>query len=34
MLRVCGAKILEGIETGEAEIFAHDWMKKTFHGGV
>jgi short-subunit dehydrogenase len=21
-------KILEGIETGEAEIFAHDWMKK------
>jgi short-subunit dehydrogenase len=21
-------KILEGIENGEAEIFAHDWMKK------
>jgi short-subunit dehydrogenase len=21
-------KILEGIESGEAEIFAHDWMKK------
>mgnify|MGYP006266908805 CR=1 FL=1 len=21
-------KILRGIETGEAEIFAHDWMKK------
>jgi short-subunit dehydrogenase len=22
-------KIVEGIESGEAEIFAHDWMKKT-----
>ncbi len=22
-------KILEGIETGEAEIFAHDWMRKS-----
>jgi short-subunit dehydrogenase len=21
-------KILEGIESGEAEIFAHDWMKR------
>lgn len=21
-------KILEGIESGEAEIFAHDWIKK------
>jgi hypothetical protein len=21
-------KILDGIESGEAEIFAHDWMKK------
>jgi hypothetical protein len=21
-------KILEGIENGEPEIFAHDWMKK------
>jgi len=27
-------KILEGIETGEAEIFAHDWMKKTVHNEV
>lgn len=25
-------KILEGIESGEAEIFAHDWMKKTTYG--
>ena len=22
-------KIVEGIETGEAEIFVHDWMKRT-----
>ena len=26
-------KIVEGIETGEAEVFAHDWMKK-LQGGV
>ena len=25
-------KILEGIETGEAEIFAHDWMRKLQSG--
>jgi len=25
-------KILEGIESGEAEIFAHDWMKKRASG--
>lgn len=25
-------KILEGIESGEAEIFAHDWMKKSREG--
>jgi short-subunit dehydrogenase len=25
-------KILEGIESGEAEIFVHDWMKKTAKG--
>jgi len=25
-------KILEGIESGEAEIFAHDWMKKILDG--
>jgi short-subunit dehydrogenase len=25
-------KILEGIESGEAEIFAHDWMKKIADG--
>jgi short-subunit dehydrogenase len=24
-------RILEGIESGEAEIFAHDWMKKTLN---
>ncbi len=27
-------KILEGIESGEAEIFAHDWMKKMAGGGA
>jgi short-subunit dehydrogenase len=27
-------KILEGIENGEAEIFAHDWMKKMAEGGA
>jgi short-subunit dehydrogenase len=27
-------KILEGIEGGEAEIFAHDWMKKMAAGGA
>jgi short-subunit dehydrogenase len=26
-------KILEGIENGDAEIFAHDWMKKMAEGG-
>jgi short-subunit dehydrogenase len=25
-------KILEGIESGEAEIFAHDWIKQRAHG--
>ncbi len=25
-------KILEGIESGEAEVFAHDWMKKMARG--
>ncbi len=27
-------KILEVIETGDAEIFAHDWMKKMAEGGA
>jgi short-subunit dehydrogenase len=27
-------KILDGIESGEAEIFAHDWMKKMGEKGV
>ena len=27
-------KILEGIENGDAEIFAHDWMKKMAEGGA
>ncbi len=27
-------KILEGIESGDAEIFAHDWMKKMAGGGA
>ena len=27
-------KILEGIETGDAEIFAHDWMKKLTEEGA
>jgi short-subunit dehydrogenase len=27
-------KILEGIETGEAEIFAHDWMRKLQSGNT
>jgi short-subunit dehydrogenase len=27
-------KILEGIENGDAEIFAHDWMKKIAEGGA
>lgn len=26
-------KILEGIESGEAELYAHDWMKKMGRGG-
>ena len=25
-------KIFEGIESGEAEVFAHDWIKKMAHG--
>jgi hypothetical protein len=25
-------KIIEGIESGEAEIFAHDWQKKRSQG--
>jgi short-subunit dehydrogenase len=27
-------KILDGIENGDAEIFAHDWMKKMAEGGA
>ena len=27
-------KVLEGIENGDAEIFAHDWMKKMAEGGA